>query len=409
MQDVWLVGATVVDGTGRDPVEGLGVHVVDGVVAGLGAPPAGATTIDLGGCTLTPGLIDAHVHLGIASPIDRHLGHQLSVAELAADIFANAGRTLDAGFTTVRDTGGIDAGVQRVIALGKVRGPHVLQCGPIQCQTGGHGHLGGEWEATDLWGTHAIPGLCTMSLLSDGPEQMRKNVRETFRRGADFLKLCVSGGVVSSHDALTDAQFTVEEIAVAVQEASARGTYVTVHSHNNDGVRNAVRAGVKCVEHGSGIDEETAALMAAHGVAHVPTLTVVEHLVRDVGCVGLPPEIRDRAMLVRQGQRDAVAVSRAAGVRVGLGSDLIGPRQDGRGEELVLRAEIETPMDALVAATRVNAEILKVSDRTGTIEVGKRADLVAWSADPLADPRVFVDPGRAVLVVKAGEVVKDIR
>lgn len=409
MTNLWLVGARLVDGTGRDPVDGVDLEVVDGRVGSLAKAPAGADVIDLTGFTITPGLIDAHVHLGIASTISDLLGHKLSVAEIAADMFNNAAQTLDAGYTTVRDTGGIDAGLPNAIAAGKVRGPRVLQCGPVQCQTGGHGHFAADWEPTSLWEVHHIPGLCSLSFLSDGVEEMRKNVRESFRRGADFLKLCVSGGVVSSHDQVTDTQFTVDEIAVAVQEAEARGTYVTVHSHNNRGVQHAIKAGVKCVEHGSEIDEETAALMLANGVAHVPTFTVVEQLRRSIETVGLPASIKDRAMLMRQGQIDGFKASRAAGVKVGLGSDLIGPDQTGRSEELLIRAELETPMDALVAATKTNAEILRIAHSTGTLEVGKLADLVAWRTDPLESPKAFTERDQAALVLKAGVVAKDIR
>ena len=406
--DLWLVGARLVDGTGADPVDGVDVHVVDGRIASLGSAPAGAVALDVAGATVTPGLIDAHVHLGIASPMSARLSHQLSVAEIAADMFANAAQTLDAGYTTVRDTGGVDGGLVRALASGKVRGPRLVQCGPIQCQTGGHGHLANDWEPTCLWETHAIPGLATLSLVSDGVEEMRKNVRETFRRGADFIKMCVTGGVVSTHDELSDTQFTVEEIAVAVQEANARGTYVTVHAHNNTGIRNAVTAGAKCIEHGSQIDEEVAALLAANGVAHVPTFAVVEQLLRDVESVGLPAYVRDRALLVRQGMIDGLHASRAAGVTVGLGSDLIGPDQTGRSEELLLRSQFETPMDALVAATQTNAKVLRLPD-VGTVEVGKVADLVVWSRDPLEDPKAFTDRDNAVLVLQGGAVVKDLR
>jgi imidazolonepropionase-like amidohydrolase len=409
MVDVWLLGARLIDGTGRDPVERVDIHVEDRRITALGAAPRGADVLDLTGLTVSPGLIDAHVHLGVASAIDDLLGHRLSVAEIAADMFNNATQTLEAGYTTVRDTGGIDGGLPQAITAGKVRGPRVLQCGPVQCQTGGHGHFAAEWEPTSLWDTHHIPGLCSLALLSDGVEQMRKNVRETFRRGADFLKLCVSGGVVSSHDKISDTQFTVEEIAVAVQEAQARGTYVTVHSHNNRGIQQAVEAGVKCIEHGSEIDEETAALLAANDVAHVPTLTVIDQLLRGSDTTGLPPSIRERALLVRQGQIDAVRASRAAGVKVGLGSDLIGPDQTGRAEELLIRAELETPMDALVAATRINSEILRIGDKTGTVEVGKLADLVAWRSDPLENPKIFTDRDQVAVILKGGAIVKDIR
>jgi imidazolonepropionase-like amidohydrolase len=406
----WFVGANVVDGTGREAMAGAAVEVEGGQIASVGgSPPAGGDVLDCSGLTLTPGLIDAHVHFGLSSHIDASLRRELSVAELAADMFANCAQTLDAGFTTVRDTGGIDGGLASVVAAGKVPGPRILQCGPVQCQTGGHGHFATDWEPTADWVDHAIPGLRVMSLLSDSPDAMRRNVREAFRRGADFIKLCVTGGVVSKHDRLTDTQFTVPEMAVAVQEAAARGTYVTVHAHNNQGIRNAVEAGVRCVEHGTEIDESTAALMAKHHVAHVPTLAVVHALQENAGSAGVPDYIADRLGRVMQGQIDGLLASRAAGVRVGSGSDLIGPDQSNRGYELVLRSKVETPMDALVSATSINAEILGISEEVGTIEPGKAADLVGFAGDPLTDPDIFADRTRITLVVQAGRTVTDRR
>ncbi|MGH3275074.1 MAG: amidohydrolase family protein [Streptosporangiaceae bacterium] len=409
MDDYWIVGGRLVDGTGAEPADGVAVHVEQGRITGIGSAPAAAETLDATGLTLTPGLIDAHVHFGLSSDIGPSVRRDLSVAELAADMFNNCGQTLDAGFTTVRDTGGIDAGLARVVASGKVRGPRILQCGPIQCQTGGHGYIAAEWEPTADWCNHSIPGLRSLALLSDGPDEMRKNVRETFRRGADFIKLCVTGGVVSWHDKLSDTQFTIEEIAVAVQEAAARGTYVTVHAHNNAGVRNASAAGVKCVEHGSAIDEETAALMAEHGVALVPTLAVVHALASDAQQAGLPASIADRIGVAMQGQVDGLLAARAAGVRVGSGSDLIGFHQSGRGHELTLRAGIETPLLALRSATQINADILGIAADVGTIEVGKVADLAGFAADPIDNPKLFSDPGYVALVIQGGRVVKDTR
>ncbi|MEV4888862.1 amidohydrolase family protein [Nonomuraea sp. NPDC055795] len=403
-----IAGATVADGSGRDPVD-VTVTVEDGRITQLGASSAHGERLDAGGLTMTPGLIDAHVHLGLSSPIQPQFSFQLSAAEIAADIFATAGATLDAGFTTVRDTGGIDGGVVTTIAKGKVRGPRVLSCGPVQCQTGGHGYYGADWEPTELWNSHHIPGLCALSMMSGNADQLRGNVREAFRRGASFLKLCVTGGVVGAHDRLSDTQFTVEEIAVAVQEAAARGTYVTVHAHNNDGIRNAVEAGARCVEHGTDLDESTATLMATRGVALVPTFAVVEQLLRDPAEAGLGESARDRVTGVRERMTQALAVAKEAGVRVGLGSDLIGPAQDRRGEELRLRAQLETPMDALVAATKTNAEILGLSGQVGVIAPGMQADLVLWNGRPYEDPKLFADPANAIVVIQGGRVVKDLR
>ncbi len=156
MTEIWFAGGIIADGSGAEPSP-ADVCVEDGVITRIGSAPASATTVDLDGMLLTPGLIDAHVHFGLSSPIRAQFGFQLSAAEIAADIFHTASRTLDAGFTTVRDTGGIDGGVVDVIAKGKVRGPRVLSCGPVQCQTGGHGYYGAAWEPTELWETHHIP------------------------------------------------------------------------------------------------------------------------------------------------------------------------------------------------------------------------------------------------------------
>jgi len=409
MTSLWLHGATLIPATGRDP-DPAGILVEAGRIVRIGGPaPRDAEIVDCTGLTLTPGMIDAHVHMGLASPIEASVGYGMSVAEIAADMFANCARTLRTGFTTVRDCGGIDAGLVRAVSSGKVTGPRIVQSGPIHCQTGGHGHYASEWEPRDVWCGQEVPGLRTLSMLSDGPDEMRRNVRESFRRGADFLKLCVTGGVISKHDKLTDTQFSVEEIAVAVAEATARGTYVTVHALNAAGIRNAVRAGVRGVEHGTGIDEEIAALMAERQVSLVPTLAAVERVITNAPGLGLPAEFAERATQVREAMIDGLLAAKAAGVRVGLGSDVIGPDQSRRGEELTLRAKVESPMEALIAATRVNAGILGLDSEIGTLETGKRADIVAFAGNPLDDPTLFADPDSIVLVLQNGAVAKDER
>ncbi len=405
-----LRGATLIDGTGRDPVGDSTVVVEDGCITRLGgSAPRGAEVVDLTGLTLMPGLIDAHVHIGTSTDLSRAMGWSISVAETAAAMFRNCEQTLDAGFTTVRDTGGIDDGIVSTIAKGLVRGPRAIHCGPLLCQTGGHGHFGAEWEPSCDWHNHHVPGLSAFSLISDGADEVRRNARECFRRGASFIKMCVTGGVVSRNDRLTDTQFTVEEIRAAVLEAEARGSYVTVHAHNNQGIRNAVEAGAKCVEHGTQIDEATGALMAEHGVSHVPTFAVVRKIQENVTAMGLPPVIAERSRGTYEAMADAVLASREAGLRVGSGSDLIGPDQRDRGLELILKSEIIGPMEALISATRTNAEIIGMGDSLGTLEEGRIADLIAIDGNPLDKPELWNEREKILLVVKSGEVVKDLR
>ncbi|HSV68459.1 MAG TPA: amidohydrolase family protein [Mycobacteriales bacterium] len=408
---VLLTGATVIDGLGGDPVPAGSVLLDDGRITGLDVrtTPSDTDVVDLSGLTLLPGLIDAHVHIGHSSEMRAVLNMELSIAERAADIFRTLRETVDAGFTTVRDCGGIDHGVLRTVGRGLVPGPRIWACASPLVQCGGHGHLGSPFLPPDETFHFRVRGLTAVGRTSDGCDEVRKAARECFRQGATFLKMPVTGGVVSIADSLSDTQFTVAEIATAVQEATARHTYVTVHAHNVAGIHNAVEAGVGCVEHGTGIDEETAAMMAARNVHLVPTLTIAKVMVDNFEQLGLPPQVRDRVGDTMRGMIDGLLAAREAGVLVGSGSDLIGPRQNRRGLEIALKAEVIGAMDAIVSATSVNAKIMRVADQLGSIEPGKYADLVAVDFDPLTEPELFDDPARVVLVVKGGEIVKDTR
>ncbi|PWW62471.1 metal-dependent hydrolase family protein [Actinokineospora spheciospongiae] len=407
-----LTGATLIDGLGGDPTANSAVVVTDDRITAVGSTadaPADADLVDLSGLTLLPGLIDAHVHMGHASEMRAVLNNELSVAERAADIFRTLRQTVEAGFTAVRDCGGIDHGILRTVGKGMVPGPRLWASASPLVQCGGHGHLGSPFQAPDESFAFRVRGLTAVGRISDGRDEVRKAARECFRQGATFLKMAVTGGVVSIADDLDDTQFSIEEIAVAVEEANARHTYVTVHAHNKYGIQNAVKAGVKCVEHGTGIDEATAAQMAAAGVALVPTLAIAQVLTDDFDAHGLPPQIRERVCGTMEGMVEAIRLATAAGIPVGSGSDLIGPKQDRRGLELALKAKVLGPMGAIQSTTSVNAEIMRVADKIGSVEVGKFADVIAVDFDPLTEPELFDDPSRVRLVVKGGKVVKDTR
>ncbi len=401
-----LRGAVLVDGTGADPVDRATVLLDGERIASIGErAPSDAETIDLDGCTLLPGLIDAHTHLGIAFELQHHAqqGH-IPTAEIAARVFQVCAATLDAGFTMCRDVGGLDGGIVRAIDLGLVEGPRILPSGPAIAQDGGHATFMPPWS--DCWCPTALPGLVEGVTVANGPDEVRLAARRAFRRGATQLKVFVSGGVVSITDEIDHTQLTVEELRAAVVEAQARSTYVTAHAHNVRGIRNGLEAGVECFEHGSWLDEQTAAAMAAAGAALVPTLAVARLMAEDWEEWGLPQAVVPRMEQVAGHMADAVKLARAAGVTLGSGSDLLGPRQNRKGLELVLRAEIESPMDAIVAATATNARILRVDDRLGTVEPGKLADIIVVRGDPLAEPAIFDDADRIVLVVKNGVVKK---
>jgi imidazolonepropionase-like amidohydrolase len=406
-----FTGATLIDGLADEPVPDCQVRVDGERIVSVGDrdPVGDADVVDLSGLTLLPGLIDAHVHLGYSSEMRAVLNMELSIAERAADIFRNLRETLEAGFTAVRDCGGIDHGILRTVGRGLVPGPRIWASASPLVQCGGHGHLGSPFLPPDETFHFRVRGLTAVGRISDGPDEVRKAARECFRQGASFLKMAVTGGVVSISDSLADTQFTIEEIAVAVQEAKARHTYVAVHAHNLAGIHNAIAGGVECVEHGTGIDVETAELMARNRVHLVPTLAVARLITENFDQLGLPPQIRDRVGDTYDGMVAGMLAARDAGVLVGSGSDLIGPRQQHRGLEIALKAAVLGPMAAIRSATSVNATIMRVDDRIGAVAAGRLADLVAVDFDPLAEPRHFDDPRRVVLVVKNGQIVKDTR
>jgi imidazolonepropionase-like amidohydrolase len=411
MTSLVLRGATLVDGTGASPVRDS-VIVVDGErIAQVGGRPPSGTELDLGGLTVVPGLIDAHAHLTLVDLADLS-GRRTPVAVTAARIFHVCEVALDSGFTTVRDAGGADGGLATATALGLVRGPRILPSGPILCQSGGHGDLRDPFDRDPL-GHHGrddgLPGLVQASMRIDGADSARVAAREVFRRGATQLKVAVSGGVVSTTDRIEDTQLTVEELQAVVAEAEARDTYVLAHAHNVGGIRNGLRAGVRSFEHASLLDEDTAREIAAAGAYVVPTLAVLHLMEREWQEWGLSEAVLPRLEGLEDAMSRSVKLAAAAGVPLGSGSDLLGPEQRHRGLELTLKSRLLGPMEALVSATRTNAELLGRDDDVGTITEGKLADIVAFDGDPLDAPELFDQPERIVAVLQGGELVKDLR
>lgn len=401
-----VINGTLIDGTGADPR--AATIVIDGgrftSVTSAAAAAQREEVIDAAGLTLLPGLIDLHTHMGILDVVD---GSGLSAAMAAALLFENAELCLQSGHTTAREVAGADGALKEVIDAGLVPGPRLFPSGPLISQSGGHGDHSSPW----LGGHHAatsLPGLSQTSVVVDGVDEMRKAARLAFKHGATQLKVCISGGVVSFTDRMEDTQLSIEELRVAVDEARARDTYVTGHAHNVQSIENGLLAGLECFEHGTFLDEATVVKLAAAGAALVPTLTVAHLMATEWKAWGIPDSLVPRINGVEEAMARSLKLAYDAGVLIGSGTDLLGPHQNRRGLELVLKAGVLGPMAAIVSATSASAKVLRRDD-LGIVATGKTADLIAVAGDPLSDPTLFDQPDKIVLVIKDGRVVKDLR
>lgn len=398
-----ITGAALIDGTGADPVRNATVLVEGDVIRDVGRGidvPDEAEVFDASGMVVMPGLVDAHVHLcanGDPS-IFSMLRYRLGMIQLMAA--RNALNTLEAGYTTVRDMGapmGFAISLRRAIEMGVARGPRIMASGRIISQTGGHADF------------HLPIGLSfgEMSRIADGPDEVRKAAREQLREGADWVKICSSGGVMSPTDPVDTRQFTIDEIRAAVEEAAALGKAVASHAHGTNGIRNAVVAGARTIEHGTIMDEEVAALMAEKGVFHIPTLAATYNILKHGREGGIPEYAVEKAEQLADHPARSMMLSHRVGVKVAAGTDSGSPfnMHGDNAKELELMVEAGLgPMEAILAATKIGAEAAGLGDRTGTIERGRWADLIVVDGDPLGDIRVLQDRQRIRLVMKAGVV-----
>jgi len=407
MTSLLLHNATLIDGTGADPRSGVSIAVEDGRIVRLGAAAsvkaeAGATVIDCSGRFLLPGLTDAHVHFA-ATEADGRVTRPLAAFSLKVAAFIEA--ALDEGFTTVRDAGGLDPAWAQVVGRGLLRGPRILPSASFLSQTGGHG----DWRQPHMDTMEAgVAGLVAGPVIVDGPDEVRRATRDQLRRGATQIKVMASGGAASPTDPIDATQFTVEELRAAVEEAAVRSTYVLAHAYHPKSIAQCMDAGVRSIEHGNLLDEETAARMAKEGTFLVPTLVTYEVLSERGEELGMARSSVEKIRYVRKSGEESVRIAMAAGVRIGSGSDLLGAPMSEKARELELQERVMGEMGAIVAATRTNAELFGMSDRIGTVEQGKEADLIVVDGDPLADIGVLADRERVRVVVKGGVVVKDM-
>ena len=404
-----FLNASILDCTGKDPFPN-GALVVSGERIQAVGPmdrvslPRDARVVDLGGKTIMPGLIDAHAHVALVGSQISGFEGEYPGAVFAFAVARNIENYLIHGFTTIRDAGGCDWSFKLAVQRGMIKGPRIFISNSFISQTGGHGDHRQRYER---FGPHSEHPLMAPPAIADGVDEVRRAAREQLRTGADQVKVMAGGGASSPTDALDVAQYTVEELAAAVFEASAARKYVMAHVYVPAGIRNCVEAGIRSIEHGNFLDEETASLMKMHDMFLVPTLSIFDLVASRGQEYGAPKSLLEKTNMAKSAGPQGVEIAMAAGVKIGSGSDVWGPYAEHRSLELELKTAIMGPMASIISATRTNAELLGIADDTGTLEVGKLADLIAVDGDPLADIKILQDERKIPLVVQSGRIVKE--
>lgn len=372
--------------------------------SGTGTPPtpfADTTVIDAGGATVMPGLVDAHVHL-LLTTFDLVDAASWTAGYATVRALAEAGRMLRRGFTTVRDVGGADWGMARALDEGLAVGPRLVFGGKALSQTGGHGDLRARGDER-LPCCHAQPSFAR---IADGIEAVRHAARDEFRNGAAHLKMLLSGGVASPLDDVSEVQYSDEEMRTAVIEADNHNRYVTVHAYHPRGVNRALRAGVRCVEHGNLLDDETITLLLDNNAFLVPTLVTYDQMDKFGRQTGIPARSLQKNAQVRDAGLAALEKAHNAGVNIVYGSDLLGPLQTAQLEEFTLRSEVQPAVDIIRAATITAARLLNLEGTIGTLAVGAEADLLVLDGNPLEDLSVLTSPERNLrYVIRAGDPI----
>jgi imidazolonepropionase-like amidohydrolase len=401
-----LRNCEVFDGHGEELKAGCSIVIEDDVICEVAegdVTAADARIIDAGGRFVMPGLIDAHFHAygAEANPalVDR-LTPQLRAFHAGAILKG----TLLRGYTTIRDAAGGDFSLWAAIERGLIQGPRLFYSGLALSQTGGHGDL----RAAD----HYLEGaMCScgysgaMAKVVDGVDEMRREVREQLRQGATQIKLFISGGVLSPTDPFWMNQFTEGEIRAAVEEAQSRRTYVMAHAHTSEATMRCLRNGVRSIEHATAIDLETAQAIVAHDAFAVPTLAIIDAIKTAGPGLGLPAAMLQKMEEVSQHALGSIEYLKQAGAKIGFGTDLLGKMMSLQSKEFALRREVLSAIEILRSATSINADLLQMTGRLGTIAPGAFADILVVDGNPLQDIAILEQQDRLMMIMKGGSVV----
>ena len=395
------------DGRSDQVRDGLEVLVEDGAIAAVSErplPAGDARVIELGGRTLMPGLMDAHFHAIAADP---------NIAKLAdmprSLVYQHARRFLEAalmrGFTSVRDAGGADYGLAMAVESGLIKGPRLFYSGKALSQTGGHADFRSlEADAFCL----CCAGGTGFERIADGVPEVRKAARDELRKGATQIKIMASGGVASPSDPIWNLQYSEDEIRAIVWEARSWRTYVMAHAYTAEAILRCVEFGVRSIEHANLIDAEAAAYCAARGAFVVPTLATYNALKRHGRALGFPDAGLAKLDDVREAGLKSLELLKAAGVKLGFGTDLLGEMHAHQLTEFAIRAEVLSPLEVVRSATAGNAELFDRAGLLGCVAEGARADLIVVEGNPLENLAMFSGQGERIpVIMKAGVVQKN--
>lgn len=410
MTSILLENARVFDGMNAECREGIQVLVESGVIREVSDKPikcSGAQVIDVGGRTLMPGLIDAHVH-AYASDMNFQRVDLAGEAYRTAHAARMLGFALDCGFTTVRDIGGGDYGLWRAIEDKLIRGPRFFYAGKILSMTGGHGDLRQMSESRHNHGYCSCGDFNSLCVVADGVDACIKAVREELRRGAHCIKIMGSGGVTSPSDPIWMNQYREDEIRAIVNETTERRTYTSAHCHPVSAIRRSAEFGVRVIEHGTLIDDATAQFVADRGAYIVPTMAIIFAMTELAEKLGLPKPSQEKLAVAFKQAISGLESMRKAQVRIGFGTDLLGESYRQQCREFTIRKEVFSPLEILRQATSTNAAILMQEGKLGCVASGAYADLLVVDGDPLKDIELLAADGRNLkLIMRAGELVRN--
>ncbi|MEJ1157293.1 metal-dependent hydrolase family protein [Prosthecomicrobium sp. N25] len=403
MTDLLLKNLALLDVEAGVLRSGRQILVRDGKIAAVeegrvDAP--GAEEVDCGGRTVMPGLIDCHVHI---AP-----GAILNQPKLHASLTAARGvmwmrQMIQRGFTTARDAGGADAGFRQAVERGISLGPRLFVAGRAISQTGGHGDK--RWPSEEACSCHA--STASLARVADGVDECRRAVRDELRMGANHIKVMAGGGVSSPSDSIFHLQYSDEELLALVDEARRQHTYCMAHVYSAEGIRRASELGIRTIEHGNFLDEETAKVMAARGTFLVPTLVTYRVDGANGKAIGFTDEVIAKNSQVLEAGTRSLEIASAAGVKIAYGTDLAYSSKVHQPEEFLVRAEVQKPADIIRSATVIGAEVVGMVGKIGVVAPGAYADLLVVSGNPLEDLGVLQNEGaQMAAILKEGQFVK---